>query len=149
MICCKITSNFRSGAGRFGSLYKELGKIGNLLYINGSLFFGSTLQKVDAKKVSSVMKKAGYPQHFIEEYGKDNEPREENCVNGWLYDQLVAINARGYEMESQKEFHRIAAALDEIDKKTGEIISSSKCKTEVPNCKGGPEDAGKQEEKAG
>lgn len=146
MICCKITSNFRSGAGQFGSLYKELGKVGNLLYINGSLFFGSTLQKVDARKVSSIMKKFGYPQHFIEEYGRDNEPREENCVNGWLYDQLVAINARSYEEASQKEFRRISKALDEIDRRTDEIISSSKCNSK---CKGGPTDAGNEEKESG
>lgn len=142
MICCKITSNFRGKAGNFGSLYKELGKIGNLLYINGSLYFGSTLQKVDAKKVGARMKKAGYPMYFIEEYGKDNEPHEENCINGWLYDQLVAINARSYEEESQKEFHRIAKALEEINKKTDEIISSSERK-------GGPENAGKEKKESG
>ena len=32
---------------------------GNLLYINGCLYFGSTLQKVDAKKVGMKMKKSG------------------------------------------------------------------------------------------
>lgn len=142
MICCKITSDFRSGAGGFGALYKELGKIGNLLYINGSLFFGSTLQKVDAKKVGARMKKFGYPSFFIEEYGKDNEPHEENCINGWLYDQLVAINARTYEAESQKEFRRISKALDEINKKTEEIISSAKRE-------GGAIDAGEQKEEGG
>ena len=88
------------------------------------------------------MKKSGYPSFFIEEYGKDNEPHEENCVNGWLYDQLVAINARSYEVESQKEFRRISKALDDIDKKTEEIISSAKCK-------GGALDAGKQKEESG
>ena len=142
MICCKITSNFRGGTGNFESLYKDLGKIGNLLYINGCLYFGSTLQKVDAKKVGMKMKKSGYPTFFIEEYGKDNEPHEENCVNGWLYDQLVAINVRSYEVESQKEFRRISKALDDINEKTEEIISSAKCK-------GGPIDAGKQKEESG
>lgn len=143
MICCKITSNFRGDTGNFGGLYKDLGKIGNLLYINGCLYFGSTLQKADAKKVGARMKKFGYPSFFIEEYGKDNEPHEENCINGWLYDQIVAINARTYEVESQKEFHRISDALDDINKKTEEIISSAKCK-------GGPiTDAGKQKEESG
>ena len=51
MICCKITSNFRGGCGDFGGLYKSLGKIGNLLYIDGSLYFGSTLEKTNAKSV--------------------------------------------------------------------------------------------------
>lgn len=142
MICCKITSNFRGGSGNFGGLYKDLGKIGNLLYINGCLYFGSTLQKVDAKKIGSKMKRAGYLSFFIEEYSRDNEPHEENCVNGWLYDQIVAINARTYEIESQKEFRRISDALDEINKKTEEIISSAKCK-------GGATDAGKQEKESG
>lgn len=142
MICCKITSNFRGGSGDFGGLYKDLGKSGNLLYINGCLYFGSTIQKIDAKKVGAKLRKAGYPSFFIEEYGRDNEPREENCVNGWLYDQLVAINARAYETESQKEFRRISKALDEIDKKTDEIISSAVRK-------GGPTDARNEEKESG
>lgn len=142
MICCKITSNFRNGSGNFGGLYKNLGKIGNLLYINGCLYFGSTLQKVDGKKIGAKMKESGYPNYYIEEYNKDNEPHEENCINGWLYDQLVAINARAYEVASQKEFRRISDALDEIDRKTDEIIASAKCK-------GGPTDAGKQEKESG
>lgn len=142
MICCKITSNFRGGCGDFGGLYKSLGKIGNLLYIDGSLYFGSTLEKTDAKSVGTRLRKSGYPMYYIEEYGKDNEPREENCVNGWLYDQMVAINARAYEKASQREFRRISDALEEIEKKTDEIISSSRCE-------GGPNDAGKREKEDG
>lgn len=142
MICCKITSNFHNGAGNFGSLYKDLGKMGNLLYINGCLYFGSTIQKVDARKVGAKLRKAGYPAFFIEEYGKENEPHEENCVNGWLYDQLVVINSRTYEAESQREFRRISDALDIINRRIDEIISSA-------GRKGGPIDARNEEKESG
>ena len=125
MIVCKIISNFQSGRGAFGDLYKKLSQMGNILYVQNALFFGSTLPNCTEQKIKTLLRSCGYNKFFIDVYSKDNLPHEEDFINGWLIDQLMKVNVELYTQESQREFKRITQALDKIELMARDVLDNS------------------------
>lgn len=125
MIVCKIISNFQSGQGTFGDLYKKLSQIGNILYIQNALYFGSTTPNCTEQKLKTVLRTCGYKNFFINVYTKDNLPHEDDFINGWILDQIMKVNVELYTQESQREFKRITQALDKIEAMAHEVLDNS------------------------
>ena len=122
MICCKIVTNFGLGQGKFGDLLNGLGKYGEILWAEESLYFADVENvKTNKSTVSRVLKKCGYKEYYIEEYNKDNPPKKDEYVGGWLYDRLVKIAYVTCEIESQKAFREIAKGLDMLDAEVEEM----------------------------
>lgn len=126
MICCKIVSNYRDSNSKFNDLYNRLQKMGNVLYCNGTIYFGTVDNGINNSRIKTIMKKYGYKDCYIEEYDRSHEPREEEYINGWIYDQLVLINTKMYEIKSQEAFRSISASLDKIDKQAEAILNRNK-----------------------
>ena len=127
MICCKIITNFSSGQGRFGELVKGLGKYGEILWAEDTLYFADTENdSTDRGTVSRLLKKYGFKEHYIEEYNKENPPKKDEAIGGWLYDRLVKIAYVACERESQKVFREISKGLDMLDAEVEEIYKQQK-----------------------
>ena len=117
MICCKIIANFNDPRGKFSALLQGLSKMGDFLFENGTLFFANVDDpKVAEARIKSLIARAGYHNFVVFTYDKDYQPRENEYINGWLTDKLVAINYHCYEQQSQAVFHRVAHGLDLLDK---------------------------------
>lgn len=115
MICCKIISDFSNTNASFQKLFDSLAQIGEFLWENNSLFFADTVGNVTEKKLTSIVKKAGYTKVYIDEYTKENQPQESDYINGWLMDKIMKILYKRCEDTCQKQFRDVSAALDIID----------------------------------
>ncbi len=124
MICCKIVTDFNNVNGKFGQLLTKLGKYGDVLWESGSMFFANTEdEEFDEKKLERILKQSGYKKFFLNIYSKDNEPRENDNINGWLYDRIMKINYISCERESQKIFKDISHGLDLLDEMLEEELT--------------------------
>lgn len=115
MIVCKIVADFDAASGNFSDFFNSLAPLGAILCPGDAMFFASSLESVDKKKVKRLLKKCGYTDSVIVEYGVGNPPKEEPSINGWLFDFITqnAIVRLGHDnREAIKEgMHQ----LDEID----------------------------------
>lgn len=115
MIVCKIVADFDAASGNFSDFFNSLAPLGAILCPGDAMFFASSLESVDKKKVKRLLKKCGYTDSVIVEYGVGNPPKEEPTINGWLFDFITqnAIVRLGHDnREAIKEgMHQ----LDEID----------------------------------
>ena len=125
MICCKIVADFPSGD--LGALFKHLGAKGEFLYDDThNLFFANTEdEKCTKSKVASILRKTGYTDHFITEYTKDREPREEEYIKGWIADKVARIIYTQFERANQEAFHGVMKGLDELDAELAALYSEA------------------------
>lgn len=115
MICCKIITDFSNTSASFGKLLNSLARIGESLWIDNCLFFADVDGNTDEKKVASAVRKAGYTKVYVDEYTKDNPPKESDYVNGWLTDKIVKIIYKQCEDKSQEIFRNTMKGLDMIN----------------------------------
>lgn len=122
MICCKIITDYNNIHGNFNQLLKDLTSCGDFLWENNSLYFSNTYEyEVNKKTLIQILKKNGYDDFFINIYSKNNEPNENENINGWIYDKLIKINYKCYEHESQELFKNISKGLDMLDEEIADI----------------------------
>ncbi len=119
MIVCKIVSKFTEG--NFKSLSKKLLEQGCSLLEKDTLYFADTESNFDRKKISRILKSCGYDNFYIEEFSKDNEPKESEYINGWIIDKIVHIIYANAEQESQEAFKNILIGLDYVNKEIEQI----------------------------
>ena len=115
MIVCKIMTDLNSANGDFSGFFDALTPLGAVLAVGDSIFFGSSADSVDKKRVKRLLKKFGYGDSFVYEYGVGNPPHETPAINGWVFDHITqnAIMRLGKEhREAIKDGMR---QLDEID----------------------------------
>ena len=60
------------------------------------------------------------------QYNKENPPKKDEAIGGWLYDRLVKIAYVACERESQKVFREISKGLDMLDAEVEEIYKQQK-----------------------
>ena len=48
-------------------------------------------------------------------YSKDNQPSEDDFINGWLMDKIIKINYARYEQENQKMLQDTMEGLEMLD----------------------------------
>lgn len=128
MICCKIVTNFSTTQGKFSGLMQSLRSQGCVLWEDGCLYFADTEKNLDKKKVGNIVKKNGYSDFYIDVYSKDNEPHENDSVNGWLNDKLVKICYNECENQNQEVFRNISIGLDMLSEEIKDLSEKSKKK---------------------
>lgn len=143
MICCKIIADYNSDSGNFSKLLQLLGQCGDFLWTDNALFF-SNVDDFDftEKQIVKILRKANYPQYFINIYSKKNQPSENEEVNAWLLNKLMRINYQMYERESQEAFRDISHGLDLLN----DEIEKIQLETEARGDNGGEENNGSAEE---
>lgn len=124
MICCKITANFNSNIGDFEKLCQYLDDHGSIMWANNNLFFGSLENDCSKKTISTIMKKSGYKEFFIQEFCRITDPKEDQHIMGWLWDYIIKITVKTAENTEQKEFGRLAEELDQFNKELSAELST-------------------------
>ena len=115
MIVCKIIADFDSPEGDFSSLFNDLVPNGALLCPDDAIFFASSIESFDKKKLKRILKKRGYGDSVIIEYGVSNPPKETPVVNGWIFDYLSQNAVMRLGRENQKIIRESIRQLDDID----------------------------------
>ena len=114
MIVCKIMADFDDPSGDFSGLFNSLAPLGAILCPD-ALFFASSLDNVDKKKVKRLLKKYGYPDSVIIEYGVSNPPKETPDVNGWVFDFITQNAVIRLGQENREAIREGIHQLDAID----------------------------------
>ena len=116
MICCKIISDFNNKNGNFTGVLETLGKTAELYWNGNYLFLGETESNLlSEKKIIKILKSKGYTKVFVDIYSKDNQPSEDDFINGWLMDKIIKINYALYEKENQKMLQDTMEGLEMLD----------------------------------
>lgn len=115
MIVCKIMADFNTPEGDFSGFFKALAPLGAILCPGDSVFFASSLDSVDKKKVKKLLKKSGYADSVIVEYGVGNPPKETPMINGWLFDNIAQNTIVRLGRENREAIRAGMQQLDEID----------------------------------
>lgn len=120
MICCKIISDFNNANGDFTGVLETLGKIADLYWNGNYLFLGETESNLlSEKKIIKILKSKGYTKVFVDIYSKDNQPSEDDFINGWLTDKIIKINYALYEQENQKMLQDTMKGLEMLETAVG------------------------------
>ena len=114
MIVCKIMADFDSD-GDFSGLFDSLSKLGAILCPDEAIFFASSLDPVDKKKVKRILKKNGYEDSVIVEYGVSNPPKETPVINGWVFDFITQNAIIRLGKDNRDAIREGIHQLDEID----------------------------------
>ena len=115
MIVCKIMADFDSNEGDFSGLFNSLSSLGAILCPDNALYFASSLDTVDKKKVKRILKKYGYADSVIIEYGVNNPPKESPNVNGWVFDFVTQNAIIRLGRDNRDAIREGIHQLDEID----------------------------------
>ena len=115
MIVCKIMADFDSVGSDFSGLFNSLASLGAILCPDDALFFASSLDAVDKKKVKRILKKHGYVDSVIIEYGVGNPPKESPSVNGWIFDFVTQNAIIRLGRDNRDAIREGIHQLDEID----------------------------------
>lgn len=115
MIVCKIMADFDSPEGDFSGFFNSLAPLGAILCPGDAVFFASSLDSVDKKKVKRLLKKSGYADSVIVEYGVGNPPKESPDTNGWLFDYITQNAIVRLGRDNREAIREGMHQLDEID----------------------------------
>lgn len=127
MITCKIIADFDSAEGDFSALFNALSPLGALLCPDGdAIFFGSSSENVDKRKVKRILRKCGYPDSVIVEYGIGNAPKETPVINGWIFDHITQNAILRLGKDNRDAIRDGIRQLDEIDAMIEREMSGAK-----------------------
>lgn len=115
MIVCKIMADFDSSEGDFSGLFNSLAPLGAVLCPDDAVYFASSLDPVDKKKVKRLLKKHGYVDSVIVEYGVNNPPKETPAINGWIFDFITQNAIMRLGKDNRDAIREGIHQLDEID----------------------------------
>lgn len=108
-------ADFDSAAGDFDGLFSSLAPLGAILCPGDAIFFASPLDPIDKKKVKRLLKKAGYADSVVIEYGVGNPPKESPDVNGWIFDFVTQNAIARLGRDNREAIREGMQQLDEID----------------------------------
>lgn len=115
MIVCKIVADFAAPSGNFSEFFSSLAPLGAILCPGDAMFFASSLESVDKKKIKRLLKKSGYTDSVIVEYGVGNPPKETSSINGWLFDFITQNAIVRLGRDNREAIKEGMHQLDEID----------------------------------
>ena len=115
MIVCKIVADFDAKGGDFNEFFNSLAPLGAILCPGDAMFFASSLESVDKKKVKRLLRKSGYSDSVIVEYGVGNPPKETPSINGWLFDFITQNAIVRLGRDNREAIKEGMHQLDEID----------------------------------
>lgn len=115
MIVCKIMADFDSAGSDFSGFFDALTPLGAVLSVGDALFFGSSDDSVDKKRMKRILKKYGYADSVVLEYGVGNPPHESPAINGWIFDHITQNAIMRLGKEHRDAIRDGMRQLDEID----------------------------------
>lgn len=115
MVCCKITGGFSREGEKFSKLFKKLSGLGGVMAKGDVIYFGSDEEKVTEKTIRAALSRCGFSNSYIEVFDINNQPKEDDYINGWLTDWLVKMEMKHFNTENQANLRFIKQKLDELD----------------------------------
>ena len=115
MVCCKITGGFSRDGENFSKLFKRLSGLGGVISNKDIIYFGSDEDEVTEKTIRTALKRFGFSNSYIEVFDVNNQPKEDEYINGWLTDWLVKMEVKHFNKENQAKLRVIKQKLDELD----------------------------------
>lgn len=119
MICCKIVTNLNNE--KINILLTKLAEKGNFIIYDKYIYFCDSETDFSEKDLKKILKKYGFSNFFLDIYNKDNPPRENEEINGWIYNEIMKLNYNMCEKENQKVFHEIWKGLDLLEEEIENI----------------------------
>lgn len=97
-----------------GALLEGLGKIGNVIFVNGEICIW--LQEGKTKKtISNFLKKNGVSDFFLKEINEENINFERDFVFAWFREHLNAIAVAKFEQERQEELQKMMSNIQKAN----------------------------------
>lgn len=122
MICCKITTDFDIEQGNFSGLLEKLGKLGEIYWESGKLFFADVENdKTDKNTIARVLRKNGYQDFFIQIYTNPDQLKEGDYIDGWIAGKLIKIQYENFERTNQEVLKNIKTGLDMLNTEIDQI----------------------------
>ena len=115
MIVCKIMADFDAPSGDFSGFFDSIAQLGAVLCPDNAVYFASSLDPIDKKKVKRILRKYGYADSVIVEYGVGNPPKETPVINGWVFDFITQNAIMRLGKEHRDAIREGMHQLDEID----------------------------------
>lgn len=95
-----------------GNLIEKLRKIGDIIFVNNSLYIWLVDGK-DKKSLSSLIKRQGVTEFFLQEITEDNVDKENGFAFAWARERLNKKAVASFEAKKQPELQQM---LDNINK---------------------------------
>lgn len=95
-----------------GNLIEKLRKIGDIIFVNNSLYIWLVDGK-DKKSLSSLIKRQGVTEFFLQEITEDNVDKENGFAFAWAREHLNKKAVAAFEAKKQPELQQM---LDNINK---------------------------------
>lgn len=95
-----------------GNLIEKLRKIGDIIFVNNSLYIWLVDGK-DKKSLSSLIKRQGVAEFFLQEITEDNVDKENGFAFAWAREHLNKKAIASFETKKQPELQQM---LDNINK---------------------------------
>lgn len=100
-----------------GNLIEKLRKIGDIIFVNNSLYIW-LIDGKDKKSLSSLIKRQGVSEFFLQEITEDNVDKENGFAFAWAKEHLNKRAVAAFEAKKQPELQQM---LDNI-KKAKELL---------------------------
>ena len=95
-----------------GNLIEKLRKIGDIIFVNNSLYIW-LIDGKDKKSLSSLIKRQGVTEFFLQEITEDNVDKENGFAFAWARERLNKKMVASFEAKKQPELQQM---LDNINK---------------------------------
>lgn len=95
-----------------GNLIEKLRKIGDIIFVNNSLYIW-LIDGKDKKSLSSLIKRQGVAEFFLQEITEDNVDKENGFAFAWAREHLNKKAVAAFEAKKQPELQQM---LDNINK---------------------------------
>lgn len=95
-----------------GNLIEKLRKIGDIIFVNNSLYIW-LIDGKDKKSLSSLIKRQGVSEFFLQEITEDNVDKESGFAFAWAREHLNKKAVSAFEAKKQPELQQM---LDNINK---------------------------------
>lgn len=95
-----------------GNLIEKLRKIGDIIFVNNSLYIW-LIDGKDKKSLSSLIKRQGVTEFFLQEITEDNVDKESGFAFAWAREHLNKKAVSVFEAKKQPELQQM---LDNINK---------------------------------
>ena len=98
-----------------GVLFEKLKRIGNMIFVNGDIYVWLYEGK-NKKSLSSLVKRAGVADFFLQEITEDNVSKESGFAYAWCKEHLNEDSTKTFESKHQDDLREM---LDNIKRAEG------------------------------
>ena len=98
-----------------GVLFEKLKRVGNMIFVNGDIYIWLYESK-NKKSLSSVVKRSGVTDFFLQEITDDNVSKESGFAYAWCREHLNESATKDFESKHQDDLREM---LDNIKRTEG------------------------------